>query len=173
MEYLFPGGDKSLQLVRTGKRRKGGSPSFAIPQATKKLLHWVPAAFYMVFIFILSSQPNLLLPYPFAEADKVYHIAAYALLGILITYALVGSGITTNVVLLASLLALLYGLADEFHQSFIPGRNLSAFDMLADGVGALIGSYLYNWARLLTAGLRGPNGSSIWFTCFKRGRSPL
>ncbi len=34
----------------------------------------------------------------------------------------------------------LYGVLDEFHQSFVPGRHPSGYDVLLDGAGAL--SYL-------------------------------
>ncbi|MDR2491693.1 MAG: VanZ family protein [Spirochaetaceae bacterium] len=32
-----------------------------------------------------------------------------------------------------------YGVLDEFHQSFVPGRQVSAFDWAADTVGAVLG----------------------------------
>ncbi|RKX91784.1 MAG: hypothetical protein DRP84_11070, partial [Spirochaetes bacterium] len=37
-------------------------------------------------------------------------------------------------------LAVLYGLLDEFHQSFVPGRECSAYDLLVDSIGAVIGA---------------------------------
>ena len=47
----------------------------------------------------------------------------------------------------------LYGLSDEFHQSFVPGRSASALDVLWDGMGALaaaviLGYLISNWAKL-------------------------
>jgi len=40
-------------------------------------------------------------------------------------------------------LAVLYALMDEFHQSFVPGRNPSIWDVLIfDNVGALISLWL-------------------------------
>lgn len=38
----------------------------------------------------------------------------------------------------ALILAALYGISDEFHQSFIRGRNMSAADMLVDALGAAV-----------------------------------
>lgn len=39
----------------------------------------------------------------------------------------------------AFLCAVLYGLSDETHQLFVPGREFSLFDLLADAVGAAVG----------------------------------
>jgi VanZ family protein len=40
----------------------------------------------------------------------------------------------------AMITASFYGITDEFHQSFIPGRCMSITDWAADTVGAVIGS---------------------------------
>lgn len=40
--------------------------------------------------------------------------------------------------LLAWGLALLYGITDEIHQSFVPGRHPSAVDIVVDGIGAAL-----------------------------------
>jgi VanZ family protein len=39
----------------------------------------------------------------------------------------------------ALVLAVLYGISDEFHQSLVPGREPSTLDVLVDGAGALMG----------------------------------
>lgn len=45
---------------------------------------------------------------------------------------------------LASLgFSLAYAASDEVHQSFVPGREMSLMDWLADAVGILISSYVY------------------------------
>ena len=98
---------------------------------------------YIGFIFLLSSQPGLQLPYKFGGADKISHVVLYTPLGSLVSYALVRSGTVTNIVFRASLFALLYGVADEFHQNWMPGRNASAFDVIADGLGGFVGSYIH------------------------------
>ena len=41
--------------------------------------------------------------------------------------------------LLLWILAVCYGISDEFHQSFVSGRTSSVVDLLADAVGALVG----------------------------------
>lgn len=44
---------------------------------------------------------------------------------------------------MAVLTALLYGVSDEFHQSFVAEREFSIFDMLADAAGGTVGTVIY------------------------------
>ena len=48
-------------------------------------------------------------------------------------------GVTWRRGLLALVLATLYGVTDEFHQMFVPGRTADRYDVLADGIGATLG----------------------------------
>lgn len=52
-------------------------------------------------------------------------------------------------VLLIGLLTIGYGLLDEWHQSFVPGRECSATDLLRDALGAAIGLGAMRWLRPL------------------------
>jgi VanZ family protein len=47
--------------------------------------------------------------------------------------------------LLAVIFGTLYGISDEFHQSFVPGRDVSGFDVFIDFLGSAIGSRVYLW----------------------------
>ena len=40
----------------------------------------------------------------------------------------------------SAIIGTLYGLSDELHQSFVPGRDASIEDAAADAFGALLGS---------------------------------
>lgn len=100
---------------------------------------WISAATWAVFLVVQSGSPSvggylsrILARFP-DGADKVGHAGAYAVLGALLTLA-------TGRVWLAVLLATLFGVSDEIHQYFVPGRAADVYDVVADGVGALIGA---------------------------------
>lgn len=86
----------------------------------------------MGVLWHLSSQPatGAGLPHPW---DKGAHLLAYALLGFLL-----GRGLGRFRP--AFLLAALYGVVDEGHQSFVPGREAFGLDLLADFLGAYLGA---------------------------------
>ena len=87
----------------------------------------------------LSSQSRLPTALPgFAGADKVAHAAWFFALGLLVyrSLRLATSWPRRNVALAVVVGALLWGISDEFHQSFVPGRSVEAADVAADVGGA-------------------------------------
>jgi len=87
--------------------------------------------------FVVSNQPVVVIP--FGAPDYVAHAINYGVLGALLIWALARgewSAVTTPLLLSAIVLAVLLGIGDEFHQSFIPGRDSSVRDVLADAIGA-------------------------------------
>jgi VanZ family protein len=100
---------------------------------------------WMAVIFYLSHQPTLDTPSLFENQDKAMHGGAYGLLAILMLGAMPlrsPPGYTSRQVWLSVLLASLYGISDELHQSFIPGRSPEVGDWLADTLGALLAAML-------------------------------
>jgi len=71
--------------------------------------------------------------------DKVAHFGLYFILGLLGFWRL-GSKPW-----LLWLFCLAYGVSDEFHQSFVPGRHPDLLDLLADGLGAMSAILLLKW----------------------------
>jgi VanZ family protein len=102
-------------------------------------LRWVPAFILMVIIFTLSSLPGNRLPY-FGIWDvllkKAGHALGYGLLGLAYFSALPRRLSFGYRWLLALLMAVLFALSDEFHQSFVEGRGSSIGDVVIDGFGA-------------------------------------
>lgn len=109
--------------------------------------YWLPLVGYCTIIFVQSSFPTPEQLPSFKFSDKVQHIIAYAILGILFCRAF-------NTVhwwrhrwgllfLFGVVATTAYGLSDEWHQSFVKGRNADAADVIADFVGGLIGCWLY------------------------------
>ena len=94
---------------------------------------------YSALIFWLSSQPSLQLPMAFQHQDKVIHIAAYFIMGGLAWRSFLPLSKTrTKTALLCLVFCALYGLSDEWHQSFVPGRYCDLLDWYADMTGSVI-----------------------------------
>ena len=99
---------------------------------------------YMGMVFALSHMSKPPLPAVLSDlSDKVLHAAEYLPLGYLCARAFRGSARRRAV--LGLLAAALFGLSDEFHQSFIPGRESSLWDWTADLAGSAAGASLLFW----------------------------
>lgn len=99
----------------------------------------------MGLIFSISAQPSSHLPnFSWADAlvKKGGHVIGYAILAFTYWRALEFNG---NKRWVAWLLAILYALTDEFHQSFVNGRHSTIWDvMLFDNFGTLSSLWLVN-----------------------------
>jgi VanZ family protein len=102
---------------------------------------WGPVVVAMTAIFVASSQPDL--RPPAGVTNEQAHSTAYAGLGALVTRALAG-GLGRPVSLAravgAVLITTLYGCSDEWHQSFVPGREADSRDVWFDAIGAVAGT---------------------------------
>ncbi len=115
----------------------------------KRLLsHWLPPLAWMGLIFFFSAQPDLpRAPGPWLDTllKKTGHALAYGVLAWLYLRPLRGRFHHPTTSLAVSFgLAVLYGLSDEYHQTFVPGRNGTPWDVAVDGIGAC-GAMLLNW----------------------------
>jgi VanZ family protein len=102
-----------------------------------KILDFMLLLFYCLFIYWLSDQPTLSVPQVFSSQDKMLHFGAYFIMGILTWRSF---KIINNKPIILALLSItfcsLYGVSDEWHQSFIEGRCSEVADWLADTSGA-------------------------------------
>jgi VanZ family protein len=92
----------------------------------------------MALIFYLSSFQRA--PLPDNVSDKLAHMGAYAVLGVLVVLGLAGRlpvRLTWRLAVSAVLVTTLYGVSDELHQMFVPGRSADVFDVVADAGGAI------------------------------------
>jgi VanZ family protein len=106
-------------------------------RSARALSLWLPVAAWAAFLFTLSSSSTLPAPPPHVT-DKMLHASAYAVLGATLVRALAGArwhGVTPGVAVLAVALTTAYGLSDELHQSFVPGRSVEVGDVVADLTG--------------------------------------
>lgn len=107
----------------------------------------LPLIMAMGGIFYMSHQPGDSFSLPdIVNIDKLLHALAYTVLGLTFLYALPLPWRQRYRVLAGSaamLFCLFYGITDEFHQSFIPGRFASGADILADVSGGCLAAILH------------------------------
>jgi VanZ family protein len=99
----------------------------------------------MAAIFYVSSVPDPPIP---SGVDKPLHWAAYLGLAVFVLRAVAG-GLPRRIDVWTAAVAMLitvgYGVTDEVHQMFVPGRSADMYDLLADAAGA-IGGTVTCWA---------------------------
>lgn len=102
---------------------------------------WLPTVAYCGLIFYLSS---IAIPIEIEQMklpDKALHFIEYGVLSSLLFFSLKKSMPAHNVKTIAMLSILfsgLYGVSDEIHQYFVPGRISSVGDVIADFAGAAV-----------------------------------
>lgn len=108
--------------------------------------YWAPLYIYAGIIFYISGISKPLPEVSIPLFDKGLHVCEYAFFGLLAARAFKNSSrkiLFENFRIMAVLTALLYGVSDEFHQSFVAEREFSIFDMLADAAGGTVGTVIY------------------------------
>jgi VanZ family protein len=94
-------------------------------------------------IVMASSRSNVAGPPGIPYLDKIAHFSVFGLLATLVVRS---PGFRRRWALAAVVLVSLFGITDEFHQSFTPGRSVEFEDWLADTLGASLAVALYvNW----------------------------
>jgi VanZ family protein len=115
----------------------------------KCVTDWLPVIALCVAIFVQSSFPSPDFGPAFPLKDKVMHMVAYGLLAVLFYRA---CRVTwperlppLQLVAISVLFASLYGVSDEFHQSFVVARQADLLDGVADVAGSILGALGYMW----------------------------
>ncbi len=109
----------------------------------KRRLVWLPTVLWAGFIFFVSAQSKETFE-RFGLTSSVFstlgHLLTYAVLMLFVSLGLhYGSKIPTRFVLITAFVVIaLYGLTDEYHQSFVPGRTPTLVDWLVDLAGAAV-----------------------------------
>ncbi|MDQ6996118.1 MAG: VanZ family protein [Mariprofundus sp.] len=93
---------------------------------------------YCALIYCLSDQSHLPVPYVFDMQDKLIHATAYAIMAFIFWQSWRERLPIFLLAVLAVVFCSLFGVTDEWHQSFVPGRDASVFDWLADTTGAFV-----------------------------------
>ncbi len=139
---------KPIPLVLALRQKK---VAMAVNTANKRSLRLVYLWFFVLLvmgvIFAFSSLPSREIPSLFAFEDIVFHLLAYAILAYSFCQALNStfSGLVMPQLIIYSIIfCVTYGISDEYHQLFVPGRCCSGFDISIDGLGGFFGSLFYS-----------------------------
>ncbi len=123
---------------------------------------WGPVVVYVLLIFYLSSITTVPTAPSLPHFDKLVHFLEYGLLGFLLGRAL---GLTYRrrrywAVFAASLaVGACVGIADEYYQGTVAGRDRSAADFGADIVGLSVSLLILRaWAVRGRMGFQEPGG---------------
>jgi len=107
-------------------------------------LSWFVVIVGAIGIFIISSLQfgaggggTRLLPI-------LYHIFAFFFLGLFLLIALIKGEKRYLLFLIGIVLAVGYGITDEIHQFFVPGRYCSFLDILTDSIGIFCSGIIYS-----------------------------
>ncbi len=105
------------------------------------LFYWFPVLAYIAAIFYVSSLSHPPTPLTFPNADKLEHLCEYGLLGLLlgraVRFSLAPYSVLASVVMTVSFV-MLVGAADEYFQSFVPGRESDPMDWLTDSTAGVL-----------------------------------
>jgi peptidoglycan/LPS O-acetylase OafA/YrhL len=107
-------------------------------------------------IFYLSSLPGVDIPPLFFGNDKLLHALVFGILGFFIPGAMktTPDGYRPFQPWLVVIVVTVYGVLDEFHQHFVPGRSPDIYDVMSDAAGGMLGVWLFY--RLVMTRLRIP-----------------
>ena len=107
----------------------------------------IDCALYMLLIFVLSSIPDVGHKVAISwQFQNMLHMPLYGVLGFLWMRAFFHNNTEyRRALFLTIVICCCYGLTDEFHQYFVPGRDASWGDFLFDAVGSIAGAFIYRY----------------------------
>lgn len=122
---------------------------------------WFPPVAWAALIFLLSSYPTKPVSKIYLKdfvVKKTAHVIEYGIFAAFLYRAFKESGVRKKKAGVYSvLIAFFYGITDEFHQSFTPGRDPKVRDIIFDTIGAGLAIYAI-WNLLPKA----PKKLRIW-----------
>ncbi len=128
----------------------------------KKILRfWLPPVLWATIIFLfssLSAKPVSKIYWKEFAIKKTAHIVEYGIFTILLYRALKESGVEKKKAgIIAVLFSSFYGMTDEYHQMFTPGREPRIRDVIFDTIGSILA--IYSIWRLLP---KAPKKLRVW-----------
>jgi len=105
----------------------------------RKIFFWILLIVFSILIFIFSSRPEVGVEQLFYGQDKVMHFFAYGVHAFLCMEALSNKILFLKLFhyFLALVFSVSYGTFNEIYQYFIPEREFSLGDILANSLGII------------------------------------
>ncbi len=103
---------------------------------------WLLVSLWLMVQLTLTSLPGSTMPDIAVSIYDSGHLVMYGALGALVARASLRGGHPAERLLLVWPVLAVFGVLDEWHQRFIPGRYPSVQDMVFDAIGAAAGLWL-------------------------------
>ena len=110
------------------------------------MIRWGVRPLWLISIVVvayLSLSPRVEMPCRFSGADKLAHCLAYAWLGGLAFFGFV----EVRAALVAAFFMIPLGMGLEIGQHYVPNREFSLADMIANSTGVILGMLMARYAR--------------------------
>ncbi len=111
----------------------------------KVVLVYIPLIIYWIILFTATTLPGKSLP-KVAVSDKIKHLAGYFILSGLVYLTLHFQKkfrkLSRQAVVWTLVIVGTYGMLDEIHQLFVPGRSCDLLDWIADMTGSVIAIFV-------------------------------
>jgi VanZ family protein len=116
-----------------------------------KFLSLIPSITIMLGIFYISHQSQVPQIYLLTTLeDKIQHFIAFFTLGVCIQFYLMSLNLSFKKIMIITIFfGSLYGVSDEFHQSFVVGRYVEVLDWVADTVGTVASLSIYKLIKYI------------------------
>jgi len=105
----------------------------------KKIFYWAAVIFYCSIIFYMSSLPGSNIPGPEGVDLSFLHVFEYAILAHLLYFS-IKEDVKDNrkAVIYSIALSFIFGITDEIHQIYVPGRSFDYIDMFFNLIGSAL-----------------------------------
>lgn len=114
-----------------------------------RIILWITSLLpilYMGFIWYLSSYPSDAIIHTGLTWDGLLkeglHLVEFGALYVLLFLALLARGkVSVGLCIIAAIISATYGIVDELHQHFVPGRSATLTDLIKDITGVAVAWY--------------------------------
>ena len=108
----------------------------------RRIIHWLPTIFWMTVIFVFSARPTLhasAIDWQDFIVKKTAHFIEYFILASLVYFSLKKTSSLPKyvLVLFTITITIFYAATDEYHQTFVTGREGKVRDVVIDSIGAI------------------------------------